>query len=183
MASKSSKTISTEDIRKLRIALGSVACTVQCPKSIRGRRGRPGYRGPPGKHGPAGPQGIQGAKGNQGPQGIQGPPGPIGPPGAKGDPGKSISVPTIVAPPRSMVVNEIGTGSFQCVAEGNPEPKVTWLKQNYSFIGDKRVDQSPSGLLIRNVTSRDNGVYTCVAQSVIGSTTATATLTVRGEKN
>ena len=182
MASKSSKTISTEDIRKLGITLGSLTCNVQCPKSIRGRRGRPGPRGPPGKHGPPGPQGTQGPKGNQGPQGIQGPPGPIGPPGAKGDPGKSISAPSIVAPPTSIVVSETGIASFQCFAEGNPEPKVTWMKQNYSFIGDKRVDQSPSGLLIRNVTSRDNGVYTCVAKSVIGTTTATATLTVRGEK-
>ena len=60
--------------RELRLALSSQACTVQCLKSIRGRRGRPGPRGSPGKHGPPGPPGPQGSKGNQEPQGIQGPP-------------------------------------------------------------------------------------------------------------
>ncbi|KAL9952610.1 hypothetical protein ACROYT_G039886 [Oculina patagonica] len=138
-----SEAIDREVIRKeVRLALSSQICNVHCPKAIRGRRGRPGPRGSPGKHGPPGPQGPQGPKGNQGTQGIQGTPGPKGdqgPQGPKGDPGKSISAPSIVAPPMSMVVNETGTASFQCEAEGNPEPKVTWLKQNSSLVADKRV--------------------------------------------
>ena len=185
----------------------SLSCNVQCPRSIRGRRGRPGHRGPPGKHGPPGPQGIQGPKGNQGPQGIQGPPGkhgppgprgihgpkgnqgpqgiqgppgPIGPPGLKGDPGKSISAPSIVAPPMSTVVNETGAASFQCEAEGNPEPKVTWLKDNSSLPPDKRVVPSHGGLAIRDVTSQDDGVYTCEAKNILGAASASATLTVQG---
>ena len=83
--SNASVTIDREAIRKeVRLAIKSQACSVHCPKSIRGRRGRPGQRGPPGKHRPSGPQGVKGPKGNQGPQGIQGPPGPLGPPGARG---------------------------------------------------------------------------------------------------
>ena len=121
-----SETIDRDVIRReVRLALSIQACMVQCPKSIRGRRGRPGPRGSPGKHGPPGPPGAQGTKGSQGPQGIQGPPGPQGPQGPKGDPGKSISAPSIVAPPMYMVVNESGTASFRCEAVGNPEPKVT----------------------------------------------------------
>ena len=75
-----------------------------------------------GKHGPPGPPGLQGSKGNQRPQGIQGPPGPKGQQGPKGYPSNSISAPSIVSPPISMVVNESGTASFQCEADGNPEP-------------------------------------------------------------
>nr|XP_058962172.1 collectin-12-like [Pocillopora verrucosa] len=105
--SNASVTIDREAIRKeVRLAIKSQACSVNCPKSIRGRRGKPGQRGPPGKHGPPGPQGVKGPKGNQGPQGIQGPPGPMGPLGAKGEPGQSISAPSIVTPPMSIVVNE-----------------------------------------------------------------------------
>ena len=154
---------------------------VQCPKSIRGRRGRPGPRGSPGKHGPPGPPGAQGTKGSQGPQGIQGPSGPQGPQGPKGDPGKSISAPSIVAPPMSTVVNESGTASFQCEAEGNPEPKVAWLKQNSSLPAVKRVVPSHGGLMITDVMSQDEGMYTCVARNILGEVTSSANLTVQGE--
>ncbi|KAL9952570.1 hypothetical protein ACROYT_G039840 [Oculina patagonica] len=180
----SSETIDREVIRRLQLALSSLACNVNCPKSIRGRQGRPGPRGSPGKHGPPGPQGPQGPKGNQGTQGIQGPPGPKGDPGpqgTKGDPGKSISAPSIVALPISLVVNETGAASFQCEAEGNPEPEVTWLKQNSSLVADKRVVPSRGGLMITDVTSHDEGTYTCVARNILGEMTSSATLSVQGE--
>ena len=167
-------------IKEVRLAMKSLSCSVQCPKSIRGRPGRPGHRGPPGKHGPPGPQGIPGPKGNQGPHGIQGPPGLIGPPGSKGDPGKSISVPSIVSPPMSMVVNETGIASFQCQVEGNPQPKVNWLKDSSSLLASKRVVSSHGGLMISDVTSQDGGVYTCEAKNILGAASASATLTVQG---
>ena len=180
-----SKTIDRDDIkREVQLALSSLAYNINCPKSIRGRRGKPGPRGSPGKHGPPGPQGTQGPKGNQGTQGIQGPPGPKGdqgPQGPKGDPGKSISAPSIVAPPMSMVVNESGAASFQCDVEGNPEPKVTWLKQNSSLLADKRVVPSRGSLMITNVTSQDEEKYTCVARNILGEIKSSATLSVQGE--
>ena len=169
--------------REVQNALNSLVCNNNCPQTSRGRRGRPGPRGSPGKHGPSGPQGPQGPKGNQGTQGIQGPPGPKGgqgPQGPKGDPGKSISAPSIVAPPMSMVVNETRTASFQCEAEGNPEPKVTWLKQNSSVRSDKRILPSRGGLMITNVTSQDEGIYTCVARNILGEMASSAKLSVQG---
>ncbi|KAJ7378795.1 Roundabout 1 [Desmophyllum pertusum] len=177
--SNDSETTDRDEIRRLRLALSSLACNVQCPKSIRGRRGRPGYTGSPGKHGPPGPQGPPGPKGIRGIQGIQGPPGPKGPTGSKGVPGKSISAPSIVAPPMSMVVNETGTASFQCEAEGNPLPKVRWLKQNSSLLADKRVVPSRGGLMITDVTSQDDGMYTCVASNILGVMTSSAKLSVQ----
>ena len=101
----------------------NLACMAHCPKGIRGRRGRPG---PPGKHGPVGPQGPQGPQGPSGPQGDHGPPGPRGdqgPQGPKGDPGESISAPSIVSPPSSIVVNETAIASLQCEVKGNPIPQ------------------------------------------------------------
>ena len=180
-----SEIIDRDDIkREVQIALSGVVCNVKCPKSIRGRRGRPGPRGSPGKHGPSRPQGPPGPKGNQGTLGIQGPPGPKGdqgPQGPKGDPGKSISAPSIVAPPMSMVENKTGTASFQCEVAGNPEPKVTWLRQNSSLPSDKRVVPSRGGLMIKDVTSQDDGVYTCEAKNILGGSSASATLSVQSK--
>ena len=153
--------------RDVRIATNSLACKVQCPKGIRGRRGRPGHRGP---------------KGNPGPQGVRGPPGPMGPPRAEGDLGRAISAPSIVAPPISMVVNETDTATFWCKADGYPQPKVTWLKNNSSLPADKRVVSSSGELNITDVTSEDNGEYTCVARNIFGVMASLATLSVQGGK-
>ena len=113
--SNTSVIVSRDDIkREVQLAMSSLACKVNCPKGIRGRRGKTGPRG---KQGSPGPQGPQGRKGNRGAQGDQGPPGPKGdqgPQGPKGDPGESISAPSIVSPPMSVVVNETEIASLQC---------------------------------------------------------------------
>ena len=154
-----------------------LACMAHCPKGVRGRRGKPG---PPGKHGPAGPQGPQGPRGPQGDQGPSGPRGDQGPQGPKGDPGESISAPSIVSPPMSMVVNETGIASLRCEVKGNPVSQITWLKENPSLPADKRIMQSRGGLMIRDVTSQDVGVYTCRARNILGVVSSSATLTVQG---
>ena len=173
------ETIRRDDIKKeVQLVLSSLACVVHCPKTIRGRRGRPG---PPGKHGPPGPLGPQGPRGPQGDQGPPGPKGDQGPQGPKGNPGELISAPSIVSSPVSMVVNETGSASFQCQVKGNPEPQVTWMKQNSTVFTDKRVVQSRGSLMMTDVTSQDDGVYTCVAKIIFGIVTSSATLTVQGE--
>ena len=85
-----------------------------------------------------------------------------------------------MAPPMSMVVNESGAASFQCEVKGNPEPKITWLKQNSSIPADKRVVSSRGGLAINDVTPQDEGMYTCVARNILGRTSSSATLSVQG---
>ena len=173
-----SNIISKEDVkREVKLAMINLACMAHCPKGVRGRRGRPG---PPGKRGPAGPQGPQGPNGPQGDQEPPGPKGDQGPQGPKGDPGESISAPSFVSPPMSMVVNETGIASLQCEVKGNPVPQVTWLKENSSLPTDRRIMQSRGGLMIRDVTSQDGGVYTCRAKNILGVVTSSATLTVQG---
>ena len=176
--SNDSKGVSPDDVKGLLRALGRLACPVQCPQGIRGRRGRPG---PPGKHGPPGPPGPQGPKGAQGDPGPPGPRGDQGPQGPKGDSGKAILAPFIVSPPVSMVVNETGAASFLCEVKGNPEPQVTWLKQNSTLLADKRIVQSRSSLVITDVTPQDSGIYTCLARNIFGVMTSSATLTVQGK--
>ena len=86
-----------------------------------------------------------------------------------------------------MVVNESATASFQCEADGNPEPEVAWLKQNSSLPADKRVVSSRGGLMITNVTSEDERMYIRVARNILAEMTSSATLTAQwlktGKKN
>ena len=164
-----SETFSRDVIRKeIQLALGSRACKIHCPKGTRGRRGRPGRTG---QHGPPGPQGPQGPPGPRGDQGPQGP---------KGNPGESISAPSVISPPLSMVVNETGVASLKCDVKGNPNPQITWLQKNTSLPADKRIVQSHGGLMIKNLTSQDGGLYTCVASNILGLVKTSATLTVQG---
>ena len=164
--SNASETLSRDVIRKeIQLALGSLACTIHCPKGTRGKRGRPG---PPGKHGTQGDQGPPGPKGDQGPQ------------GPKGDPGESISAPSVVSPPLSMVVNETGVASLQCEVKGNPVPQITWLKENASLPADKRIVQSHGGFMIKDVMPQDGGVNTCVASNILGLVKKSTTLIVQG---
>ena len=109
-----------------------------------------------------------------GPRGDQGPQGP------KGDPGESISAPSIVSPLSSIVVSETGIASLQCEVKGNQIPQITWLKENSRLLTDKRIVQTRGGLMIRDATSQDGGVYTCKARNILGVVTSTATLTVQG---
>ena len=86
----------------------------------------------------------------------------------------------IASPPSSIVVNETGIASLQCEVKGNPTPQVTWLKENSRLPADKRIVQTRGGLMIRDVTSQDGGVYTCKARNILGVVTSSATLTVQG---
>ena len=85
-----------------------------------------------------------------------------------------------MSPPSSIVVNETGIASLQCEVKGNPIPQVTWLKENSLLTTDKRIVQTRNGLMIRDVTSQDGGVYTCKARNILGVVISSATLTVQG---
>ena len=146
---------------------------------LRGRPGRPGPHGPPGKHGPVGPQGPIGVRGDPGVQGEIGPPGLRGPQGIKGERGKSLSAPFLQEPLAGMTVNEGQTAFLKCTADGHPPPRVTWSKANSSLPVQRHVVESNGSLIVKNVKSEDDGVYTCTAENLLGSVSASAKLTVQ----
>ena len=124
-----------------------------------------------------GPQGKRGMTGPQGPPGQPGLPGPRGLPGIRGEPGESISIPTIQVSPRSLTVTENSTAPFTCSASGNPRPEVTWLNvsdANHHVMDDGR-------LVIKRVTLKDAGNYTCHAKNILGTATEAAQLVVKGK--
>ena len=123
-----------------------------------------------------------GIKGDLGVPGETGPAGPRGPPGmkdAKGEPGQSISAPSLVQRPVGTTANESQTAILKCTAHGNPPPKVTWSKLNSSLPAGRQVIEPSGALIMKDVRPGDDGVYSCRAENLLGSVTATAKLIVQ----
>ena len=119
-------------------------------------------------------------EGEAGPKGQKGDTGPAGMPGTKGEPGESISAPVIAVSPAKLTVNEKGTASFQCSVSGNPQPKITWSKQD----GQSNITRSAGSrgtLLLQRVVGSDSGVYKCSASSILGQAEALVQLIVNGK--
>ena len=148
---------------------------------LRGKAGKPGPHGPPGKHGPVGPQGPIGLRGDPGVPGKIGPPGPRGPQGVKGERGKTVSAPFLQEPLAGVTVNEGQTAFLKCTADGHPPPHVTWSKVNSSLPDGRHVVESSGALVVKNLKSEDDGVYSCTAENLLGSVSASAKLTVQCE--
>ena len=148
---------------------------------LRGRPGKPGPHGPPGKHGPVGPQGPIGLRGDPGVPGEIGPPGPRGPQGVKGERGKTVAAPFLQEPLAGMTVNEGQTAFLKCKADGHPPPRVTWSKINSSLPVGRHVVESSGSLVVKNVKSEDDGVYSCTAENLLGSVNSSAKLTMQCE--
>ena len=72
-----------------------------------------------------------------------------------------------------MSVHLNSQAEFTCIADGNPQPEITWLFEDLAIPG-----AGGPTLLVSMVTGAHGGQYTCVASNAIGEATASAVLTV-----
>ncbi|CAL8308575.1 unnamed protein product [Gadus morhua 'NCC'] len=74
-----------------------------------------------------------------------------------------------------------GAAVLRCLASGDPEPTITWLKDRASLLGkDPRMALLDHGSLqIQDTQLSDAGLFTCVATSSTGETSWSAYLDVR----
>jgi hypothetical protein len=93
-----------------------------------------------------------------------------------------IQVPArITVGPRDLSANEFQPQIiFRCVADGVPDPVISWLKSNQVLEVSANVVPIGGQLLITDITTDDEGIYTCRADNPAGSDTSSATLTVFG---
>ncbi|CAF0971766.1 unnamed protein product [Rotaria sordida] len=90
----------------------------------------------------------------------------------------------ILRTPLSTSVIEGTVAQFTCQVEGNPKPKVAWLKDNKPLMSGTRFttyfDQTTktSVLRINDVCKDDQGYYTCIVDNPLNSDRSTATLQV-----
>ncbi|CAF3985915.1 unnamed protein product, partial [Rotaria magnacalcarata] len=90
----------------------------------------------------------------------------------------------ILKTPMNTSILEGGTVQFSCQVEGNPKPKIAWLKDNKPLMAGKRFstyfDQTTKTSVLRltDVCKDDQGYYTCIVDNPLNSDQSTATLQV-----
>ncbi|XP_024121650.1 roundabout homolog 1 isoform X3 [Oryzias melastigma] len=86
--------------------------------------------------------------------------------------------PTFVKRPSSVVVLTDESVEFHCVVQGDPVPIVRWRKDDSDLPKGRYEVVEDHTLIIRQVTSSDEGSYTCVVENMVGKSEASASLTV-----
>lgn len=96
----------------------------------------------------------------------------------------TLSVPpNIRAGPRAMKVQVGHAIDLPCVAQGAPEPSVSWLKDGATLLDGSHYRISDGALTLNQVGLTDEGVYTCVASNIAGQDEAIIQLHVQGQKD
>ncbi|XP_056427681.1 receptor-type tyrosine-protein phosphatase S isoform X6 [Hyla sarda] len=100
---------------------------------------------------------------------------------------KADSVPEFIKRPTDEIGVSGGVASFVCQATGDPKPRVTWNKRGKK-VNSQRFEtiefDEGAGAVLRIQplrTPRDENVYECVAQNILGEATVSAKLTVLRE--
>ncbi|KAJ8249207.1 hypothetical protein GJAV_G00232310 [Gymnothorax javanicus] len=85
-----------------------------------------------------------------------------------------------VQPPQSISRPAGTTAVFTCLAQGEPEPQITWLKNGQILEpgGHVKLRNNNSTLTISGISPEDEAIYQCIAENRAGSIQASARLTV-----
>ncbi|RZC36440.1 interference hedgehog-like [Asbolus verrucosus] len=87
-----------------------------------------------------------------------------------------LQSPRFIMPPKKVyTVIKGGSVFLECAAVGNPIPEVVW-KKKYGKINEKHSEMVKGGLIIKNVSSADDGVYECNQKNSRGSISHQITL-------
>ncbi|KAM8835709.1 roundabout homolog 1-like isoform 1-T2 [Synchiropus picturatus] len=86
--------------------------------------------------------------------------------------------PNFLKRPSSVVVLADESVEFHCAVQGDPVPTVRWRKDDSELPKGRSEILEDHTLVIRQVTSADEGSYTCVVENMVGKSEASATLTV-----
>ncbi|XP_059581978.1 neuronal cell adhesion molecule isoform X8 [Alligator mississippiensis] len=91
----------------------------------------------------------------------------------------------IIKQPEYKIIQRSGQVYFECTIKHDSTllPTVTWLKDNSELPDDERLIVGKENLTILNVTDKDDGTYTCVANTSLDSVSASAVLTVVAHPN
>ena len=97
-------------------------------------------------------------------------------------PSPFLGKPTIIQPPSVLVAYVGQPGVFHCVAVGDPKPSIQWRNDSDVVTTGGRLEVFVNGTLkIKSLLkSDDSSFFTCEAENLYGSTSAIASLKVKG---
>ncbi|XP_049271686.1 protein sax-3-like isoform X2 [Rhipicephalus sanguineus] len=101
--------------------------------------------------------------------------------GTRDSPAAQLSVhtkPYFVRVPEDVTSLAEESVEFQCKVNGDPKPTVTWRRQDGKMPVGRAYVQEDKSLHIKNVALADEGTYICESENIVGSVSASATLTV-----
>lgn len=67
--------------------------------------------------------------------------------------------------PHKNKIHHNGKIRLVCTAEGYPTPDIEWQKMGKRLRADRRIHIHKGQLTIRNATTEDTGMYTCIASN------------------
>ena len=85
--------------------------------------------------------------------------------------------------PAEQTRDEAGNTAFYCTVAGNPSPVVEWQFKDRKILSGAKYLIKEGELIVRNLNYSDVGPYSCAARNILGSSEATANLSVRGERS
>ena len=96
--------------------------------------------------------------------------------------------PSVTSPtPSSQLLSAGQVAQFVCLTQGVPRPQVEWLKDGEEVMGEGEEGRveilAGRVLVVRNVSTADDGVYSCVASNSLGNTSQEFDLAVAGRHN
>ncbi|XP_037517448.1 roundabout homolog 1 [Rhipicephalus sanguineus] len=101
--------------------------------------------------------------------------------GTRDSPPALLSVhtkPYFVRVPEDVTTLAEESVAFECKVNGDPKPTVTWRRQDGKMPIGRAYVQEDKSLHIKNVAPADEGIYICESENIVGSASASATLTV-----
>ncbi|XP_075749893.1 protein sax-3-like isoform X1 [Rhipicephalus microplus] len=101
--------------------------------------------------------------------------------GTRDSPPALLSVhtkPYFVRVPEDVTTLAEESVEFECKVNGDPKPTVTWRRKDGKMPIGRAYVQEDKSLHIKNVAPADDGIYVCESENIVGSASASATLTV-----
>lgn len=93
----------------------------------------------------------------------------------------STEKPKFSVSPQDITVNDNEDVTFECLANGDPQPNIRWSREGGSIPSSRARIVDDRNLRISRVKVHDEGSYVCTAENLVGTAEVVARLTVHSK--